>query len=336
MTLTIEQIREIALGVDRVCEEPNGVVFHRFTEEQETFYKERSETSYLRTFGPASVKLRFRTNSRALDLSVLIEKGSSRSYFAFDVFVNGEKCGSLNNFEGVELPPVYTTAELPYGEFEKRFDLGDGEKEVCLYFPWSVKVFLRQLRLDDGATVRPVKPEHTLLAFGDSITQGYDAMYPSNMYITRFSEYLDAELYNKAIGGEVFAECLPLKERFVPEYITVAYGTNDWNRYEREEFIEHCTGFFRSLRAAYPTTEIVAITPIWRRDGVEGRAFGVFTDVDGIIRACTSEFENITVISGYEFVPQDQTLYADTRLHPNDDGFAHYCKALVSAWEGRK
>ncbi len=334
MILTTEQIRAITLGADHVAEENEGVTFHRFTAEQEAFYKERNVDFYKKAFAPASVQLRFRTDSRTVSLDVLTEAGSSRSYFSVDVFVNGEKRGTLNNFEDVTLPELYTNAEFPLGEFKKELDLGDGEKEVCVYLPWSVKLYLRALRLDDGATVQPVKPKKTLLAFGDSITQGYDALYPSNMYITRFSEYLDAELFNKAIGGEQFVPPLPLfKERFVPDYITVAYGTNDWNLCTRECFIENCAGFFGNLRASYPASKIVAITPIWRRDGAEDRAFGNFADLDRVIRDCAASCDGVTVITGYEFVPQDEKLFADLRLHPNDEGFAHYFESFVKAWD---
>ena len=68
-----------------------------------------------------------------------------------------------------------------------------------------------------------------ILCFGDSISQGYDALYPSNQYTPQLAKLLDAEEYNKAIGGEIFRPELALaRDDFEPEYITVAYGTNDW------------------------------------------------------------------------------------------------------------
>lgn len=45
-------------------------------------------------------------------------------------------------------------------------------------------------------------------SYGDSITQGYDALFPSYSYINRFSMYLDAFIYNKAIGGDIFRPAL--------------------------------------------------------------------------------------------------------------------------------
>ena len=47
--------------------------------------------------------------------------GTGRRYFSFDVFVNGKKIDSLDNFSNVELPADYASMQLPLGEFEKRY-----------------------------------------------------------------------------------------------------------------------------------------------------------------------------------------------------------------------
>ena len=39
-------------------------------------------------------------------------------------------------------------------------------------------------------------------------------------------------------------------------------------------------------------------------------------------------YKNITVINGFDFVEQDESFFADLRLHPNDKGFESYFKAL--------
>ena len=38
--------------------------------------------------------------------------------------------------------------------------------------------------------------------------------------------------------------------------------------------------------------------------------------------------ENISVISGFDFVPMDEKYYADLKLHPNDEGFEYYAENL--------
>ena len=74
------------------------------------------------------------------------------------------------------------------------------------------------------------KKPKTLTLFGDSITQGYDVLYPSSHYLLKCAATLNAQIYNKAIGGDIFRpELAQIKDSYEPDYIVVAYGTNDWN-----------------------------------------------------------------------------------------------------------
>lgn len=329
MQLNFSQIQSIALGAARVEQDEDGVRFYRFTEEQEQLYQARSVDFYMKTFSTSGIRLRFRTDSRTLGLNVTVLPGCSRSYFSFDVFVNGKMVDTLDNFTDLQLPHDYTKVDFPLGTFEKTIALGEGEKEVCIYLPWSVKVTLQSLKLDEGAFVIPVKPAKKILCFGDSITHGYDALRPSNKYISKLADVLDAEEYNKAIGGEIFWPALATtKENFEPDLITVAYGTNDWNNCSREEFEDNCGAFYRNLHATYPNTPIYAITPIWRQEMKESRLFGPFLTVGEQIRALTAKLEHTTVVDGFGFVPQETQYYADLRLHPNDRGFETYFEHL--------
>ncbi len=329
MKLTLSQIKDITSGAVGIEEKTDGVHFYRFTQQQEQLYKTRSADFYKKTFATSGIQLRFCTNSQTLFLETEVFSGSSRTYFAFDVFVNGKKVDSLDNFTGVALPQDYTTVQLPFGKFSKEFYLGAGDKEVCIYFPWSVQAILKQLSIDDGAYIKANKPSKKMLCFGDSITHGYDALYPSNKYITQLANLLDAQEYNKAIGGEIFFPALAAaKETFVPDYITVAYGTNDWNSCTREVFTQNCREFLANLCANYPDSKIFVITPIWRAQMNESRPFGAFEGVAEVLEKEGAAFGNISVINGFSFVPQEAALFADLRLHPNDEGFRHYFENL--------
>lgn len=329
MNLNLSQIRDITTGAVRIEEIDNNIHFYRFTKQQEELYKNRSDDFYKKTFATSGIKICFHTNSQTLFLRTEITGGSSRSYFAFDVFVNGVKIDTLDNFSDIDIPQNYTTLNFPLGEFSKEFNLGVGEKEVCVYFPWSVKVILKEFIIDDNSFIKPVKPNKKMLCFGDSITHGYDALYPSNKYITKLADMLNAEEYNKAIGGEIFfPELAATREDFEPDYITVAYGTNDWNKCSKEELTHNYKDFLCNLSNNYPNAKIFVITPIWRKDMNESRLFGDFKSVGEIIQKQTAAFSNISVIQGFEFVPQNEDLFADLRLHPNNEGFEYYFENL--------
>lgn len=329
MKLNLKQIKEITLGAIRV-EENNGYTnFFRFTKEQEELYKAINNDGYIKTSATAGIKLSFKTDSKTLFLNCLTGSTSTRKYFSFDVYVNGESIGYLDNFGDVTLPVDYTTTPLPLGEFSKTFNLGEGVKNVCVYFPWSVKVDLKELSVDDGAFVEAVRPKKKLLIYGDSITQGFDVLRPSVHYAAKLAEMLNAEGFNKAIGGEKFLTKLAeLKDDFTPDYITVAYGTNDWRWHNRNTFISNCTGFYEALAKNYPTSKIFAITPIWRKDCDTEVQFGLFSDAEKDIIRIVENIHNVTVISGSDLVPNDEKYYADLRLHPNNEGFGFYYKNL--------
>lgn len=331
MVLDFKKIKEITLGAVRVENKDDGIHFYRFTTAQEELYKKRSEDYYKKSFSTSGVQFSFKTDSETIGLKGAVNSGSSRQYFCFDIFVDGERIDSIKNFNESDLPNNYAGVKLELGEFEQKIALGSGEKQVCVYFPWSVNAVIEEVSLDDGAFIEPVKPKFKMLCFGDSITHGYDALYSSSKYITRLAKFLNAEEYNKAIGGEIFfPELAKSKEDFVPDCITVAYGTNDWNRITKEEFTNNCKAFFENLSENYPNVKIFAITPIWRKDYKEERVFGEFETVEQIIGSIIKEIPNAVAISGFDFIEHNEKFYADLRLHPNDEGFAQYFNSLVS------
>lgn len=331
MKLSVYTLRDICLGAVEVEETEKGIVFHRFTKEQRDLYEIRQKSFYTKALAPSGVKLRFRTNSSTLGISGTVTEGSSRKYYSFDLFINGEKKESLENFTHVTEKPV-NADEYPQGDFQKVFDLGAGEKEVLLYFPWSVQVTVSEITVSDDAFLEPVKPAKKALVFGDSITQGYDAAYSSNSYVSRLFRYLDIEEHNKAIGGEVFWPTLAeTKEPFKPDLITVAYGTNDWSKSKSwEEFASNCKGFYENLYRTYPDVPIYAISPIWRKKYTMEKPCGDFHNVQKYFEEIAKSIPTMTVICGWDFVPHDGKYFADGTLHPDDSGFDFYANALYA------
>lgn len=330
MKLSCEQISKFVTGAVRTKEINGKMHLYRFSEEQERLYKERSIDFYNKTFCAAGIRLSFLTDSSTLFLKLNIStKESTRKYFSVDIFVDGVPIDYIDNFSNVALPINYTQVDLPDGSFSKQIKLADGIKKVCIYLPKMAVVAIEDIIVDDGAFVEPVKPPKKMLVFGDSITQGYDALRPSNHYITKLADELDAEEFNVAIGGEVFfPELVDTANDLKPDYIIVGYGTNDWSKTEKHYFKENCEKFFKLLCNKYPSSQICVLTPIWRRDYEEERAFGSFFDVEAIIKSICSKYSKVTVVQGWDMIPHSETYYADLRLHPNDKGFEYYYKNL--------
>ena len=328
MKLTKDTLAEIAHGAVRVEEENGKIKFFRFSEEQQMLYKNSgNESFYRKTFAPSGIKLEFETDSKSLYIKVNVSPSTTRSYFSIDICVNGELAGCLKNFDEEEMTGDYPAKSFPLGTFENRFELTTGEKTVTVFLPWSVTLELEEFSLDDGSFVKAVAKDKKMLVFGDSITQGYDAIHPSNHYISALSGLLNAEACNKAIGGEKFIpDLVKTDEAFNPDYIIVAYGTNDWAHDDKDKFKRNCKEFYELLSRKYPDSKIFALTPIWRKNYKEPNNCGEFSFIADYIKEVTEGLDNILCINGFNFIPHDENMYGDLRLHPNDEGFKHYAK----------
>jgi len=326
MKLNFDEIKSITQGAARVEKSEKGICFFRFNEEEERVY---SSSDHLpKTYSTSGVQMLFRTDGDALGLKINTTSVTTRTYFAVDVFVNDKHVGALKNFDEKEFEGIYTTISFTLGEFEGKFELGTGEKTVRIVFPWSVVAELYEMNIDNATFVEPVKRPKTILMYGDSITHGYDALYPSQSYASRLAHSLDAEIFNKAIGGEIFfPELAEVKNDIEPDYVTIAYGTNDWNKTSKEVFEKNSRSFYENIKRNYPDAKIFAIAPIWRKDHTEYREFGEFKEVHGILESICKEV-GINYISGWDFVPKEESFFADLRLHPNDKGFEQYFKNL--------
>lgn len=329
MNLDLQQLNAITTGISRIEEKEDGIHFYRFTAEQEALYATYTPDYYAKAFATSGVCASFITNSESLTIDVSITGGSSRRYFSFDLLIDGELADTLQNFDETALPANYAKLPFPSGQFRKAFHLGKGRKHIQLYFPWSVAVALKAFILDDGACIEPVIPSKKLLAFGDSITQGYDALHPTSKYITRFARLLGAAEHNKAIGGEVFIPQLAaMKEDYEPDYILVSYGSNDWFKTQEQQLAENSFKFYHNLRMSYPNTPIFAVSPIWRANCDEPGKAGNFADVEKHIQNAINGLENVKLIPGFNLVPHDPACFGDLVLHPNNKGFDHYFNNL--------
>lgn len=325
MNLTLEQIKSLAHGAADVEKVDGEICLYRFNKAQRDAYLARSahySDFYKKALSTAGVSLEFDTDSETLCLSVSVARGSSRSFFVHSVFVDGVRIGELSGefAEGQQIV-----------QCEKSFFLDTGVKRVRIVFPWSAASRIRALTVDDGARVSPVQKRRTIVQFGDSITQGYDAMWPENAYSVRLAQYLDADGLNKGIGAEIFwPELALLPENRKPDLITVAYGTNDWSRCSAEEFLHNSQAFYRNLRKTYPDVKIVALAPTWRADNDLKKAAGPFAGIAAQLAGIAAEIGNAVLIDCVDLIPHDRNYYSDRYLHPNDQGFRHYAEGLCA------
>ncbi len=319
--LTLEQIKAVTKGTVAIEEKDGKLCFLRFTNAQLEAYKPYSDDFYGKCFATAGVRMSFFTDSRKLCIVGECARSSSRNYFSFDVTVNG---ALIKTFRG--------TISDKKAEFGYEVDLGAGEKKVSVYFPWSVQTRIGSISIDDGAAVAPVERPYKMIEFGDSITHGYDAINPSFSYASRLADALCADAVNKGIGGEVFFPALAeLKDVDEPDFITVAYGTNDWSKTHKDVFYKNSKLFYEKLSQSYPNAKIFALAPVWRGNyDTKLTSIGAFSNVAEHLKSIADALPNVIFIDCFDFIPHDEANYMPDVLHPNDLGFMHYANNLYA------
>ena len=294
-------------------DENGSVHFHRFSQEQRKIYALESQDWLIKTQSSASVTLDFVTDSRFFTLKFDLFPGSSQKWGSIDLYVDGVFYD--NRYAG-DLSIKLAGFALP-----------EGQHRVTVYFPWSAQTVLHEVHLSDGASVIPVEKKCKLLCFGDSITQGYLSQFSSMSYVNQTARALDMEVVNQGIGGYYFNEAT-LDESiltYTPDIITVAYGTNDYSKYETaEEYAAHSGAYIRKLAKLFPKAKLVGILPIYRNDENHRvrklyRSYSL-DDVRAILRSQYLGVGGCVVEqTGIPHIPQ---AYAPDYLHPNEFGFS--------------
>lgn len=324
MKLTNAQIGDIVHNVfSHSFDESGRLHFHRFSESQLETYAAEDEGWIIRAEASASVTFDMVTDSDHITLKLDIYPGSSHHWGSFDLYVDGvftESChiGDL----GVKLVA---------------FPLPAGAHRITVYFPWSLKTVVNEVLLSDGATVQPVEKKLRILAFGDSITQGYITKFTSLSYVNQMARQLDAHIVNQGIGGYYSNETTIDRSvtAYDPDVITVAYGTNDYARCDnREDFVRGTGAYIRKLASLFPDKKIVGILPIYRNDH-NHRARKLYRDYSldearEILRGFYEECQNGYVIEETRIghIPE---MYAADYLHPNELGFTFMAQSIVQA-----
>jgi len=330
MKLTFEQLAACAKGAVIKKENPGGSIFlRRMTEEQAYIYPAGDKHNVTGTRA-AGITMDFYTDSRTVKLFVSGRAPLGRTICPTDLLVNGKLYAShvlwIEKGEGTE-------GDKPYGPLDYCFCLPEGEKRVTLVLQFAMSADSLHVELDDGASFRPYTHKLTMVAFGDSITQGHSAAHPSRTYLCRLGRMLDAEVYNYAVSGEVFRANKIVGEYPKCDLVTVAYGTNDFGHKagSRREFEENMPVFFKKLHAVYPETPTFVLLPLWRADGEPHNDIPSLQFVRDAICEEVKQYANITVIDCQDFIPHEPAYFSDLRLHPNDKGMRLYAEAVYEA-----
>ncbi len=334
MKLTFEQVKACTKGAMEVREENGAAAFYRFSPAQSAPYdlpdcpEERFRYTCDTT---ASVMVDFWTDADAITLTLSGTCLDGRPEIPVEILENGTMVQSAKVARTVDS----TGQVVPYGPATFRFPLSKGEKRVTVCPFYLTVNRISDVILENATTFRPYEHAKTMLAFGDSITQGHICAHASLTYVNQVAMLLDAEVHNYGIGGETFWD-----KKIVPgtyprcDFVTVAYGTNDFVKCSAEEFDHHMPAFMKAVAAEFASVPVFIILPIWRQAEIrsdrrkQGRTL---EEVRQLLRQESAKYPNFHVIEGRELVPHHATFYGDTTLlHPNDLGDTFYARNLYN------
>ena len=320
MKLDLDHLAQYIQGAEAIVRKDDCIVPHRFTAAEMHAFDGNADFRR-KSYAASCVRMAFSTDATSFTMAYHVVKGSSRSFYYFDVYVNGVMVQHSGHESFLECP-----------DNELHVTLDGKPNTVVVYFPCLSEIDIKSFDIEGGHVIAPAVRIRTLFCYGDSITQGYDARYPSLAYANQLGDALYAEVFNKAIGGDVFNPALvtatgPHK----PDIITVAYGTNDWShKNTKETFFAQMNGFYANLHKLYPKVPVFAILPIWRRDHDRVTDIGTFDELRGYLTEAVKPYANFRLLDGYQYVPHLEEAFSDKYLHPNDFGFEFYAKNLIA------
>ena len=325
MLLNKETLENITLGHLRTEMDEEGYLsFYRFTEAQKEYYINRNKAAFPKLCTAAGMRFDFYTDAESFSFDYKMKISSTRYFYCMDLYVDG---AMVRHYD----------AECKEDVCEKSilFTLPEGFHHVTLYLPNLTSFAIKNAELAGATVLRAAKPTKKIYLVGDSITQGYDALYPSLSYANCLARHFDAEILNQAIGGEVYdADLIDTELGFEPDLIVIAYGTNDWNSASsREVILENEAALIDKMKKLARTVHIVCLSPIWRGpDAIAKRPTGDFRETCEAIVA-TAKRKRIVAVDGYNLHPHLTEFYSDKALHPNDLGFMIYAENLAKELE---
>jgi hypothetical protein len=161
---------------------------------------------------PAGVRLAFVTDSRRLELDVMLTvlevDGAPFPPAAFDLVVGDEARASVETTSGTRLVVETRTGALDLVPGEPatiRFDdlPGDASAPVEVWLPHASVVELRAVRIDEGAALGPAPARaRRWVHYGSSISHCLEALRPTGTWPAVTARRAGVDLVNLAVAGQ--------------------------------------------------------------------------------------------------------------------------------------
>jgi lysophospholipase L1-like esterase len=267
-----------------------------------------------RAAGQPGISVALTTTAEAIELDLRLGV-RSRPYLGLDVEIDGRVADCWRQERAGE-------------RFAARLLLpGSGRRQVRIHLPNSVACRLVTAKLLGDAAPQPLlRPTRRWLALGDSITQGLQAVSPAQAWTVAAARLGRLDLLNQAVGGHIYEDSwLDEHHGFIPDVVSIAYGTNDWSPQRPQTTIAATAArLYAAVRNHWPAARLVVVTPVWRHDETQVKGDGSLACLRLRLRDAAAA-AGATVIDGAALIPNHPRCFADG-VHPTEEG----CMAMAA------
>ncbi len=270
----------------------------------------------------AGVRLRFRSDTRNL-------------YLAFSP--DREECKPLD----VRCDDQLITTIPTQGQDEATVrDLPPGEKRLEIWLPHFGQFRLRELAIDEGASLAPhADARDKWITYGSSITHCRLANSPTQTWPAIVATRCGFNLTCLGYGGECHLD--PLMARVIRDreasFISLKVGINmHGGSLSPRTFMPNLIGFVKIIREKHPHTPLAVISPICsppreQTPGITGMTLrSQREDVRQAVELLRAHGdEHIHYIDGLSLFGPELVHLMPDELHPDNEGYARLAENFI-------
>ena len=226
---------------------------------------------------PSGGRLEFVTDSTTLELEAVFTRleyaGITPHTATIDLVVDGDLvAGQVLTDTDVIRFPDRTSLDFEMVHIDPsviRFDgLAVGRKHVEIWLAQNASAMLRELRIDDGASIGlpPPSERRRWVHYGSSISHCMEAEHPTGTWPAVVARAADVDLYSLGLAGQCHLDqfaARTIRDQRV-DLISLKLGINVVNADSMREraFVPAVHGLLDTIRDGQPEVPIVVISPI--------------------------------------------------------------------------
>jgi lysophospholipase L1-like esterase len=280
---------------------------------------------------PAGVRLRFRSDTRAIEMQTLQRSAFGDRSLALELVIDGRPFARARPVGGAVMKEGggFAGDERASVRFE---GLPAGEKAIELWLPQSATVAIREFSLDDGATLADLPdPRPTIVFHGSSITHAMEAEGGRGAWPAVAADLAGLRLVNLGWAGSCLLSGLAARivrdQRADAIVLKLGINVHGEGLLKERTFADSAHSMISIIRDRHATTPMVIVSPIWSPPRETQSAGGglplerMREILCAVVAARVAAGDrHIRYLSGLElFGPEDAADLPD-ELHPNAAG----------------